>query len=572
VTRASRRDPADALAGFTFLAIPLLASPWFWDQFTTVKWYALEALAAIWLLAERFWGGPWRWPAGVVRARVPLALLALLAVVNLARGGWGWSLTPLVERASVLALVFCAFRYARRRRGPLLWPALGTGAAALVTNALGTAQILGLRPLPALTAGDGRSALFGNANMAAQFLGWAFVLLLLMRPRRGPRWGRPLWEALLAWTAAHLYFLSCRSVLIGLGLAAVLLLVLRRASRWSLVRVAAGAVLLAAVLHASGGAGQYLGDARRHKGPGAAQRLELWQATLALAADHALGVGPSNFTHAFPPYHLSSGLPRDEAIEYRHPHNELLRVLAEEGWAFTAAALVVAAWLLADLARGVRGHRGRTRTGAFVIAAGAYLAVEAAFQFPLGVAFGALAFAWWLGVALAALEPPAEPSAPGRPALVPVTVTALVALAILAGTARTAWSELLFVNRGYDAAAQAKACRLDPRNLPACVNAAWLEDMAGDRQSARTRLLAVLDRSPHYGPPLKLLGEITLTSGDERTACFYLWLYDELYRGRSAAHAHLVASCRPEWLASFAKEQPMPYRGAFPRRGADAGR
>ena len=418
MTRARGRDPADALAGLLFLAIPVLASPWFWDQFTTVKWYALEALAALWLLAERFWGGGWRWPAWVGRARVPLLLLAVLAVINLARGGWGWSLTPLVERATVLALAFCAFRYARRRRSPLRWPALGTGIAALVTNALGTSQILGARPLPALTAGDGRSALFGNVNMAAQFLGWAFVLLLLARPRRGPaRW---LWEALLAWTAAHLYFLSCRSVLIGAGVALVLLLWMRRASLWSLVRVGAGAGLLVVVLLGSGAAGQYLGDARRHKGLGAEQRLDLWRATLALAADHPLGVGPSNFTHAFPPYHLNSGLTRDEAVEYRHPHNELLRVLAEEGWAFAVLALVVAARLLAALAGRAAVRRGRTRTGAFVVAMGAYLAVEAAFQFPLAVAFGALAFAWWLGLALASLEPAGNlpPSAarasPGR--------------------------------------------------------------------------------------------------------------------------------------------------------------
>ena len=151
-------------------------------------------------------------------------------------------------------------------------------------------------------------------------------------------------------------------------------------------------------------------------------------------------------------------------------------------------------------------------------------------------------------------------------------ITALVALGILAVAARTAWSEYLFVNRAYDVSAQARACRLDPRNLPACVNAAWLEDADGDHAAARARLLAVLARSPHYGPPLKLLGEITLSSGETETACFYLWLYDGLYRGHSAVHTHLVSSCRPEWLAAFAREQPMPYRDALPLRGMDAGR
>jgi hypothetical protein len=566
------RDRADGLVGLLFLGIPLLASPWSWDQFTTVKWYALEALAALWLALECFRRGSW--PAWIARARAPLLVLGVLGAVNLGRGGWGWALTPLGERVSVLALAWCAFRYARRRRHPLRWPARATMVAALFTNALGTAQILGWK-LPYLTAGDGRSALFGNVNMAAQFLGWAFALLVIARPRRGVGLARPLQELLLAWTGAHLYFLSCRSVWLGLGLALALLLGLRRVSLWPLLRIGAGAALLVAALLHSGAATGYLDEARRHKGLAASQRLVLWEATLALAADHPLGVGPSNFTHAFPPYQIASGLPRDEAVEYRHPHNELLRVLAEEGWAFTAVGLVVGGWLLVSLARSRRVWSGRTEAGAFLWATGAFLGVEAAFQFPLAVAFGALAFAWWLGMALAALEPlpSADEGDDGSPRrVVPAAAIALTAAGIAAVVARAAWSEYLFVNRAGDHAAQARACRLDPRNLPACVNAAWLEDASGQPDAARARLLAVLERSPYYGPALKLLGEIALSAGEDETGCFYLWLYDALYRGASSVHSRTVQSCRPDWLASYAQQQPIPYYGPCPRRGTDVTR
>lgn len=43
---------ADLLAGVLFLAVQLVASPRFSDQFTTVKWHLLEAVAAIWFVIE----------------------------------------------------------------------------------------------------------------------------------------------------------------------------------------------------------------------------------------------------------------------------------------------------------------------------------------------------------------------------------------------------------------------------------------------------------------------------------------------------------------------------------------
>jgi hypothetical protein len=577
--------PADLIVFAAFLAVPLVATPHLWDQFTTAKWYTLLGLAGLWTAVEAWSGPAWRWPGFLQRFRVLALALAALPLLGALRSGWGWALTPLVERAGVAALALCAFRYACRSPRPLRWPARGAAAAAIATNALLSAQILGADPLRGLSASDGRSALFGNANMAAQFLGGAFLLLLVARPRPGrARW---LQEALLAWTAAHLYFLSSRSVLLGtVGLPALL-------------RIGAGAVLVAALLLSAGAADDYLGGARRFKGLGAPYRLALWRSTLPLIADHPLGVGSYGFVHAFPPYQVRGSLPRDEAVEYRHPHNEPLRVAAEEGWAFAAIAAALGAALLRELAR-ARPRRRRGERGAFLLAIGAFLAVEALFQFPLAMAFGALLFALWLGVALASLGvidsgtavinsgtavslrlPPvpaggtvgphtdAAPRPPGPPLRVRWLGT-VAALAIVGGTARAAWSEYLYVNRPGDLDAQDRACRLDPRNIPACVSAAWLESEAGRDGAARARLLAVLERSPWYGPALKLLGEVALASGDAPAGCFYLWLYDELFHGASSAHGRLP-ECPAAWLSSFPRQQPVPYHSPFPRRGRDAG-
>src|SRR4029450_10920478 len=100
--RPPGRDPGDVLVGLLFGALPLLASAPAWDQFTTVKWYALEGLAALWLVVEALRGGPWRWPAFVASRAVRAALAALLAlaVFGLGRGGGGVARTPAAGAAA----------------------------------------------------------------------------------------------------------------------------------------------------------------------------------------------------------------------------------------------------------------------------------------------------------------------------------------------------------------------------------------------------------------------------------------------------------------------------------------
>ncbi len=92
-------------------------------------------------------------------------------------------------------------------------------------------------------------------------------------------------------------------------------------------------------------------------------------------------------------------------------------------------------------------------------------------------------------------------------------------------------------------ASQRRACALDPRNLPACVTAAWLELREGDAPAAKDRLAAVLAGAPHYPPALKLLGEIAAMEGDHAEACRRLGAYDALFRGRSSVHASATQAC-----------------------------
>jgi hypothetical protein len=375
--------------------------------------------------------------------------------------------------------------------------------------------------------------------MAAQFLGLALLLVLSTpAPRDGPR--RVAWNAVRVALgvsgASYLCVVSSRSVLLALAVSVLCVAWGSRRRPFLLFAAATLSVALLALVWWQPWARRDPALAAR-KATSVELRLALWADTLQLIRDHPLGVGTGNFEQAFLPYHARGRLPPDETLVYRGPHNEYLRFLAEDGALFCAVAAALAALLVARWRRTPARSPG-LRT--LVVAWGSFLAVEAAFQFPLSLAFGALAASITIGAALAAVEP----DSPARPAHGAwIAGGTLASVLLLAGSLRVATSEYLYVSAPDDAGAQGRACALDPRNLPACVTAAWLELREGDARAAKARLAAVLAGAPHYPPALKLLGEIAAMEGNQVEACRWLGMYDALFRGRSAVHASAMQAC-----------------------------
>ena len=534
MTPAPRRcRVADVLVFAAFAAVPLGTSAAFLDRYTTVKWYLLHLLAAAWLLAELWACGSRGWPR-FVRDRWPaVAALAALAAWSTLRGGLAWGLSPAADRLACAALALCAAWYFARNGGRTAAVVAGTTVALAATMAVGFLQAAGVALPAPLAAREGPAALFGNVNMAAQFVGLALVLVIAVP---GGRAWTALRIVLAAGGAFYLYLLSARSVLVALAAAAAAL-------GWSTRRrvyvaaVAAAAVLLALAWLRPGGGFDPMVAAQ--KAQSTRLRLALWADTLTLVRDHPLGVGAGNFEHAFVPYQAAGRLEPQEEVVFRSPHDEYLRYLAEDGALFLAVALVLAVML----SRGWRRAAPPPELRALVVGWSAFLAVEAVFQFPLALAFGALATAITIGAAVAASGNADGPvDVDGRGAIGRSAGT-IVALAIVAASLRIATSERLYVAHSQDRDALGRACALDPRNLPACVTAAWREAIEGDRDAARSRLAGVLAHAPAYPPAIKLLGDIALAEGNAAEACRRLSEYDALFRGRSASHAQAAQAC-----------------------------
>ena len=535
MTDGRRAALADVFLAVAAVAVPLASSSATVDQYTTVKWYVLHALAALWLIEEVWIQKTARWPAFVREHRVAVVGLVVLAVWSAFRAGAAPAMAPLADRAACAILVLCAAW--TFERGPAAVRALVAGLAISVTAtiALGLAQAGGVTLPAALVAREGPAALFGNVNMAAQFVGLALVLVIGVPLEPGQR-SATAWNALRALLAAggalYLYILASRSVLVALAACAVVLAYRRRPSlAFVAVPVAVAALL---VWHPWPPRDP---DLAAHKAASVEMRLSLWADTLAMIGERPLGVGAANFEDAFLPYQARGRLEPQEALVFRSPHNEYLRYLAEDGIPFTAVAVA----LLAILLWRWRSAPARSPALDVVVAGwGTFLAVEAAFQFPLALAFGALAAALTVGAAVASVE--REEPRPGHHAWWRVGGT-LAGLMLVAATSRIAWSEVLNVRGPDDLESQRHACALDARNFPACVTAAWLEVREGDAGAATTRLGEVLAHAPHYPPALKLLGETAHLQGDEAEACRRLGAYDALFRGRSSVHAAAVEAC-----------------------------
>jgi hypothetical protein len=211
----------------------------------------------------------------------------------------------------------------------------------------------------------------------------------------------------------------------------------------------------------------------------------------------------------------------------------------------------------------------RSPAGLLLFGGSVFLSVEGFFQFPLATAFGALTTALLLGLAFTVVQPSRElPREPGRSrSAVGLAVLSVGLLLVL--LYRVAASEYLFVNRRDDLPAEARACRLNPRNLPACVTAAWLEAGTGKAGDGRRRLVRVLERAPRYFPAIKLLAEIALGEGDREAGCLYLGAYDVLFRESSSLHPTLQEhACDGAALRATLDRAGWP-RESFPFTSAD---
>jgi len=569
----------DGLVLLAFVVVPLACSAALRDQFTSVKWFALHAVAIGAAAAFTRADGPW--PRFARTHALLLTALVALATISAFRSGAARAVSPLLDRFTAAAMALLLYRHLGRRAGDLGPIGVALTLAVAATDAYLLAQQAGYQPLPVLTGGDFHSAFFGNVNIAAQFLALAMPCLFWTWARSGRRIRHVGIEIVMAVTCATVILLRSRSAALATAIVLLVWMLLGAVPKGMVVRLMAGAALLVWIVGrtapASAGPAAppplWTAAVVTNKAETASIRLALWRGSLRMIADHPFGVGAANFPDRFVPYQLA-GLVPNERILYRWPHNEWLRVAAEDGLPFLGLA-VFCLWRLAgETRRGLPGRPCALADRAFLASLGGALGIESLFQFPFSMASGALfsSLAAAFAVHVADGAPDASVERPSRPRGGPTVAVrnvgwGLIALAASIALVRVARAEYLFDHARGDRDALETACALDPRRADACVLAAWQEIRAGDVVAGRLTLQRLLHRSPYFYPAVKLLGQEALADGRMEEGCLYLWMYDGLFAEASSVHAAVVAHCPPALITRFRTTVPRPRYEELPITG-----
>lgn len=165
--------------------------------------------------------------------------------------------------------------------------------------------------------------------------------------------------AALALVLVAFYFTYSRGAMAGIA-AGVLLVLAGWRPKAALLGAAVGAVLLLVVLPG-------LAAERMAQAVPLLQRVYVWQAALAMAADHPIvGVGPDNFLYHYPQYILAEA--KFEPF-MSHPHNLLLDFWLRSGILGLAALVGVQYWFWSRVRRLAAHPNGWVKWAALALAA-----------------------------------------------------------------------------------------------------------------------------------------------------------------------------------------------------------
>ena len=315
--RPGAATAAAAVVPATFLAV----DPWGWYPFGPLRWVVVSvgmAVVGVLVLGRRPWPRTARGPlvagAGLVAA---MALAAVFGRDPL----YAWTGTP-ERHAGVVLWLVCLVALAAGagldpRRG-LTVVGRGLVVAGLGVGAVGWAEALGWEP-DELDAGTRLTGTFGSSA----FLGAACALLLptvagVALDGGQPRWWRRAAGVAVVGLLVPTVGSGARSAWVGLAVAAVAVLVVRRddlaarARPRVLAAVGAALVVAAGLMLALTPAGARLTALGDDDAPGGRGRLDEWRVATRVLADHpVLGVGPEGYRIA-----LAEGV--DERYEVAH--------------------------------------------------------------------------------------------------------------------------------------------------------------------------------------------------------------------------------------------------------------
>ena len=126
-------------------------------------------------------------------------------------------------------------------------------------------------------------------------------------------------------------------------------------------------------------------------------RVDIWKNTLKLIIDHPFGVGPGGFEIKFADYNLTSaGQITKETVLFTTPHNEILRLIAENGVLLGFLIIMIIIKMFWDTWKRIVTLDSSIKL--LFLGLISVMVFEILFQFPLVLPIGKMFFGILLGV------------------------------------------------------------------------------------------------------------------------------------------------------------------------------
>lgn len=264
-------------------------------------------------------------------------------------------------------------------------------------------------------------------------------------------------------------------------------------------------------------------------------RFELLLATLELIKDHPFGVGAGEFTLSFVPYIKNTFPYFDEETLAYTPHNEYLRVVAEDGILFFFSLCAFVFFLIWGRRYRFQAILKNDPHIAFII----FFLVEAFFQFPLinGGSFllCTLMFGYFLSELYQEERCVTWIGAKSFLGYALFGVFSILVLCVLA-------SNILLQNFPVWEKGVRLACRLNNHNWHACIYSALASKAQGDFIQARKKLEEELIKRPYNFVALRELAFLRMFQ-DKTSSCRMLKKYDQYFDHKSSMHPLIIENC-----------------------------
>lgn len=380
---------------------------------------------------------------------------------------------------------------------------------------------------------------FGNENMAAEYAGLLFGLMMGLQSRFQKPEMRKFFIVSLALTASYIFFVKSRSAYIGIGFILLYFIVTKNICWRFLLQIVVCATLITVSLMMLR---MHLHDLNVSKyaitkAHSTLQRWTLLKNTLKMLLDHPLGIGLGQYEYEAIPY-LQELVPiLNERILYKSPHVEILRFMVEDG-------LLATALFLGLVISFIHGAKGRIlaclKNYPEVVGYFLFLSTQLLFQFPLDNPLPLSLTAFMCAYFLTKLNL-AEITVKVKKTKI---ITFVVGCFLLYGSLARAFSG--YVERVYpqNILFNQWACFVDPGNWGACLNVVAIQLSEGKYDLAISGAQAELSKRPNMFQPLKYLSFAYLEKGDREKACLYSSRYDNFFRGESSLKGFKEDVCK----------------------------